>query len=69
MYNIIDLNGMTIPELREIADKLSIPDYDDLRKKDLVLKILDVQAIKPLETKTDNKPGEDFNKNRRKVTQ
>jgi transcription termination factor Rho len=69
MYNIIDLNGMTIPELREIADKLSIPDYDDLRKKDLVLKILDIQAIKPLETKTDSKPGEDFNKNRRKVTQ
>jgi len=69
MYNIIDLNGMTIPELREIADKLNIPDYDDLRKKDLVLKILDFQAIKPLETKTENKPGEDFNKNRRKVTQ
>jgi transcription termination factor Rho len=69
MYNIIDLNGMTIPELREIADKLNIPDYDDLRKKDLVLKILDIQAIKPLETKTENKPGDDFNKNRRKVTQ
>ena len=69
MYNIIDLNGMTIPELREIADKLSIPDYDELRKKDLVLKILDIQAVKPMENKTDKKPGEDFNKNRRKVTQ
>ncbi len=66
MYNIIDLNGMTIPELREIADKLSIPDFEELRKKELILKILDIQAIKPLENKTDTKPGEDF-KNRRKV--
>jgi transcription termination factor Rho len=67
MYNIIDLNGMGIPDLREIADKLSIPDYEELRKKDLILKILDIQAIKPLETKTESKSGDDFNKNRRKV--
>lgn len=69
MYNIIDLNGMSIPELREVADKLTIPDYEDLRKKDLILKILDVQALKPLASKSENKSGDDFNKNRRKVTQ
>ena len=44
MYNIIDLNGMSIPELQEIAEKLNIPDYEDLRKKDLIHKILDTQA-------------------------
>lgn len=40
---------MSIPELREIADKLSITDFDELRKKDLIHKILDAQAIKPVE--------------------
>ncbi|MEI6122207.1 MAG: transcription termination factor Rho [Bacteroidota bacterium] len=69
MYNIIDLNGMTIPELREIADKLSIPDSEDLRKKDLIHKILDVQAIKPDELKKESRPVEENGKNRRKVTQ
>ncbi len=69
MYNIIDLNGMSIPELREIAEKLNIPDYEDLRKKDLIHKILDIQAIKPEEIIKESKPAEENGKNRRKVIQ
>lgn len=56
MYNIVDLNGMGIPELREIADKLGIPEFEELRKKDLIHKILDVQALKPTEFKKENQP-------------
>ncbi len=68
MYNIIDLNGMSIPELQEIAEKLNIPDYEDLRKKDLIHKILDTQALKPEEPKPREKSPEE-NIKRRRVTQ
>ncbi len=69
MYNIIDLNGMTIPELRVIAEKLSIPDAEDLRKKDIIHKILDIQAIKPEAIKHEPKAPEANGANRRKLTQ
>jgi len=69
MYNIIDLNGMSIPELQEIAEKLNVPDYEDLRKKDLIHRILDIQAIKPEEIKPIEKSHEENGKNRRKITQ
>lgn len=71
MYNIIQLNGMTIPELREVAEKLNLPDYEDLRKKDLIHRILDIQAIKP---EINNDPVEKKNvpengRSKRKITQ
>ena len=69
MYNIIDLNGMSIPELQEIAEKLNVPDFEDLRKKDLIHRILDIQAIKPEEPKPAEKNNEENGKNRRRVTQ
>ncbi|HNW69896.1 MAG TPA: transcription termination factor Rho [Bacteroidales bacterium] len=69
MYNIIDLNGMSIPELQEIAEKLNVPDYEDLRKKDLIHRILDIQAIKPEENKPIEKSHEENGKNRRRITQ
>ncbi|HNZ42411.1 MAG TPA: transcription termination factor Rho [Bacteroidales bacterium] len=68
MYNIIDLNGMSIQELQEIAEKLNIPDYEDLRKKELIHKILDTQALKPEEPKPREKSPEE-NIKRRRVTQ
>ncbi len=68
MYNIIDLNGMSIQELQEIAAKLNIPDYEDLRKKDLIHKILDTQALKPEDPKPKEKSPEE-NMKRRRVTQ
>jgi len=45
MYDILQLNEMLVPELREIAEKLEIKSYKKLTKQDLIYKILDYQAI------------------------
>jgi transcription termination factor Rho len=45
MYDILQLNDMLVPELREIAEKLNIQNHTKLSKQDLVYKILDEQAI------------------------
>ncbi|AFD07300.1 transcription termination factor Rho [Solitalea canadensis] len=45
MYDIIELNDKLVSELREIAKGLEIPDFDELRKQELIYKILDTQAI------------------------
>lgn len=46
MYDILQLNQMLVPELREIAEKLEMKGYKRLTKKELIYKILDFQAIK-----------------------
>ena len=57
MYDIIELNGKLVPELKEIAKKLNIPKYDKLVKQDLIYKILDHQALNPAATaKKEEKP-------------
>lgn len=48
MYDIIDLNGKALPELQEIARNMGIEEYEDLRKQDIIYRILDQQAIKPV---------------------
>ncbi len=45
MYDILQLNEMLVPELREIAEQLEIKSYKKLTKQDLIYKILDHQAI------------------------
>lgn len=47
MYDIIALNEKLLPELKEIAKKLSIVGVDGLKKQDLIYKILDHQALNP----------------------
>ena len=47
MYDILELNDKLVSELKEIARKLNVPDYENLRKQDLVYQILDVQATNP----------------------
>jgi transcription termination factor Rho len=47
MYDIIELNGKKVAELREIATKLDINKADKLKKQDLVYSILDEQALQP----------------------
>jgi transcription termination factor Rho len=47
MYDITQLNGMKLPELKEIAEKFNIKKYKSLNKKDLVYSILDYQAANP----------------------
>jgi len=61
MYDIIELNGKLVTELREIAKKLEISKYEGLKKQELIYKILDHQALNPSEEilkkeKTDRKP-------------
>ncbi|MBK7936175.1 MAG: transcription termination factor Rho [Lewinellaceae bacterium] len=45
MYDIIQLNDKLVPELKDIAQKLSIKGYNKLTKQDLIYKILDEQAL------------------------
>lgn len=45
MYDILQLNDMLVPELRELAEKLELKGYKRLNKKELIYKILDEQAI------------------------
>ncbi len=45
MYDILELNKMLLPDLKEVAKKMKIKKIDSLAKEDLVYKILDQQAI------------------------
>jgi len=54
MYDIIELNGKSLPELQEIAKGLNVPKYEKLMKQDLVYQILDQQALIPAK---DEKPA------------
>jgi len=45
MYDILQLNDMLVPELRDIAEQLGLKSYKKLSKQELVYKILDEQAL------------------------
>lgn len=45
MYDILQLNEMLVPELKDIAEKLNLQGYKRLAKQDLIYKILDEQAL------------------------
>jgi transcription termination factor Rho len=45
MYDILQLNEMLVPELKDVAEKLNIEGFKKLTKQDLVYKILDEQAL------------------------
>jgi transcription termination factor Rho len=45
MYDILQLNDMLVPELREIAERLGVDGFRRLTKQDLIYKILDQQAM------------------------
>ncbi len=47
MYDILQLNDMLVPELKEIAEQLKIENFKTLDKQDLIYKILDHQALSP----------------------
>lgn len=46
MYDILQLNDMLVPELRDIAEQLGIAGTKKLNKQELIYKILDLQAVK-----------------------
>ncbi len=45
MYDILTLNDLLLPELKEIAEKLKVNDYQSLKKQDLIYRILEAQAV------------------------
>ena len=47
MYDILQLNEMILPELKDIAEKLNVSGISKLNKEDIIYKILDNQAINP----------------------
>ncbi len=47
MYDLNELKGKHLPELKEIASKLNLKRITNLRKEDLVMRILDFQAENP----------------------
>ena len=47
MFDIIELNGKKVADLRQIAGKLGITKLDKMKKQDLVYSILDEQAAQP----------------------
>ena len=53
MYDILQLNEMLVPELKEIAEQLALKGYKRLSKQDLIYKILDHQAVSGADTKTE----------------
>jgi len=60
MFDILQLNDMLVPELRDIAEQLNIENYQKLSKQDLVYKILDKQAVAP-ELSTNPSSGKETN--------
>jgi transcription termination factor Rho len=56
MYDILQLNEMILPELKEIADTLKLKGAQKLEKQDLIHKILDAQALTADAASIDDKP-------------
>jgi len=66
MYDILELNKKLLPELKDIAKEMNIKKTENLRKQELIYRILDQQAInaaseskiKLKDKKEDKKPAE-----------
>jgi transcription termination factor Rho len=52
MYDILQLNDMLVPELREVAESLGVDGFKKLNKQELVYTILDHQALAGEKKKT-----------------
>jgi transcription termination factor Rho len=57
-YDILQLNDMLVPELRDLAEQLGVPNSKKLSKQDLIYKILDQQALKKSGTDGDAGNGD-----------
>ena len=57
MYDMLQLNDLLVPELLDIAEQLQVSNAKKLNKQDLVIKILDKQAVMTSAVKSnDEKP-------------
>src|ERR1051325_3793485 len=45
-YDIVQLTDMILPELRDVAERLTIPDHGGMDKQTLIYKIIDHQAAR-----------------------
>ena len=63
MYKLEELNNSKVTELKEIAKKLNISNYEKLKKLDLAYAILDHQAEQNEVTKTPAKSNDNPNSN------
>ena len=52
MFDILQLNDMLVPELKELAEQLGLKGYKRLNKQELIYKILDHQAVAREDNKT-----------------
>ncbi|MEM9837299.1 MAG: transcription termination factor Rho [Bacteroidota bacterium] len=50
MYDIAQLNAMLVPELKDLAERMNMKAYKRLNKQDLILKILEVQAVQKVDS-------------------
>ncbi|MFN9999620.1 MAG: Rho termination factor N-terminal domain-containing protein, partial [bacterium] len=55
MYDIIELNGLLLNDLRELAKGLGIEDFKGLKKQDLIFKILEQKDSTPAAEKTEGR--------------
>ena len=66
MFDIDELKEMKLLELQEIAQKIDVPKFRQLKKLDLVYQILDVQASNPKQVK--EKAGEVQRPKRKRIS-
>jgi transcription termination factor Rho len=60
-YDIVQLNEMLVPELRDLAEEMQVPGFKKLTKKELVYKILDQQALTGVNSeKANDQPNAGF---------
>lgn len=68
MYNLLQLNGMKVAELKEIAEQLQISGAEKLKKQDLIYKILDVQALTAADDSPQGEPATEESKTKEVAT-
>lgn len=61
MYDILQLNDMLVPELRDLAEKIGLENSKKLSKQDLIYKILDQQALNKSSVATDSNTNSNEN--------
>ena len=57
MYTLNELKDRLLSELKEIAEQLNVGNFKRLSKQDLIYKILDHQAVQPMEQQPVKKPA------------
>jgi len=67
MYDLNELKGKHLPELKEIAGNLNLKRITNLRKEDLIMRILDFQAENPSQETIQQEKKEQQHRRRRRV--